>query len=109
MARYCYALLILVCPAIFPYSALAHQDAAHSHGQGEVHSHEDVPFASLSEAKRLEAVYNRIAALQDQLDAQQHRVWLRDVLGGIGYIVGITGVAFYFLGARRKQPKSDAP
>jgi nickel transport protein len=52
---------------------------------------------------KVEAVNQQIVALRKQLDRYEQRTRLRDVLGGIGYIVGIAGVAFYFLGIRRKQ------
>ena len=47
------------------------------------------------------AVIRQIALLREQLEEQEHKRRLRDVLGGIGYIFGVAGVAFYFLGRRR--------
>ena len=44
-----------------------------------------------------------LAALRRELRQYEQRIRLRDVLGGIGYIVGMAGVAFYFLGVRRRQ------
>jgi nickel transport protein len=44
-----------------------------------------------------------IIRLQQSLTEFQQQIRLRDVLGGIGYIVGLAGVAFYFLGVRRKR------
>lgn len=44
-----------------------------------------------------------IVRLQRSLVDFQQQTRLRDVLGGIGYIVGLAGVAFYFLGVRRKR------
>ena len=43
--------------------------------------------------------------IRQKLDDLREQLWLRDVLGGLGYIVGITGIAFYFLGVRRKESK----
>lgn len=51
------------------------------------------------------AVARQLRPLREQLDAYQAEVRWRDVLGGIGYIIGIAGIAFYFLG-RRQQPPS---
>jgi len=47
------------------------------------------------------AAIRQIALLRQELDRWEHTCRLRDVLGGIGYIFGIAGVAFYFLGRRR--------
>jgi len=48
------------------------------------------------------AVARQIGPLREQLDRQEARSRLRDILGGIGYIFGIAGVAFYLLGRRQK-------
>ncbi|MBN2477227.1 MAG: hypothetical protein JXB62_21645 [Pirellulales bacterium] len=52
----------------------------------------------------LDSVRNEIVELRRQLNQYEQTTRLRDVLGGIGYILGIAGVAFYFLSRRRKQP-----
>ncbi len=49
------------------------------------------------------ALGEQIVLLRDQLDQYQQRLSLRDLLGGIGYILGITGVACYFLAAKRSR------
>jgi nickel transport protein len=51
------------------------------------------------------AVSKQIRPLREQLDRYEEKVRLHDVLGGIGYIIGLMGLA-YFIGARRK---SNAP
>ena len=33
---------------------------------------------------------------------------LQDIVGGVGYILGITGMLFYFLGIRRKETSTGA-
>jgi len=40
---------------------------------------------------------------KEQLREMQSEIRFRDVLGGIGYIVGATGVAMYFLSKRQKK------
>jgi nickel transport protein len=52
------------------------------------------------------AVARQLRPLREQLDAYQAEVRWRDVLGGIGYIIGIAGVAFYFLGRHQPPPSS---
>jgi len=41
--------------------------------------------------------------LRQQLDQYRQRVRLLDVLGGIGYILGLTGIAYYWLALRRNH------
>ena len=64
-----------------------------------------VPFAPFdgTEFKRLvdETVARHVSPLREQLADYESRIRLHDVLAGIGYIVGITGLASYFLGWRR--------
>jgi len=58
---------------------------------------------------RIEALQSQVGALRQQLDDHEKAVRLRDLVGGIGYILGLAGVAFYFLGARRKQQSPSRP
>ena len=53
------------------------------------------------------AVARQIGPLREQLDRQEGKRRLRDILGGIGYILGIAGAAFYFLG-KKKKPETFA-
>ncbi len=48
------------------------------------------------------AVTKRIRPLVREIRRLEEQVWLHDILGGIGYIAGLAGLAFYFLGVRRK-------
>jgi nickel transport protein len=60
----------------------------------------------------IRAIGKQLAALRSDLDRYNNELHLRDVLGGLGYIVGIMGVVFYFLGVRRKEKRSagtDSP
>jgi nickel transport protein len=50
----------------------------------------------------------QIALLRAELQEFRHEIRVRDVLGGLGYIVGLMGVAFYFLGVRRHAPRVPA-
>jgi nickel transport protein len=47
------------------------------------------------------AVRRQIAPLRRQIDALAQRRGLLDVIGGIGYLVGLAGVAFFVLGWRK--------
>jgi nickel transport protein len=57
-------------------------------------------------AAELQALTQQITALRRDLERVQSRTRLQDLLGGIGYILGIMGLAFYFLGVRRKERRT---
>ena len=40
--------------------------------------------------------------LRRELQEWRNQERLRDILGGIGYLLGMCGIAFYFLGTRRR-------
>ena len=52
-----------------------------------------------------EAVRRRVQPLREELFAFQEAVRFRDVLGGIGYIVGFFGLIAYGLSLRRRPPQ----
>lgn len=51
----------------------------------------------------LEALRTQLVQLRRDLAEKDDRARWSDVLGGIGYIIGLTGFAFYFLGASLKK------
>ncbi len=55
-------------------------------------------MAALVEA----AVARQIRPLREQLNGYEDRVRWRDVLGGLGYIVGLAGLAAWLTGRRRR-------
>ena len=50
-----------------------------------------------------QALGRQIRGLREQIEGYQEQVRFRDVLGGIGYIFGVAGIAFYFLGRRQQR------
>lgn len=50
------------------------------------------------------AVARQVRPLREQLDAWSERVFWRDVMGGLGFIIGFGGLA-YGLTARRDKPR----
>lgn len=47
-------------------------------------------------------VSQQIRPLREQLEAYQEKIWLHDILGGIGYIFGVMGMLFYIAKRREK-------
>jgi nickel transport protein len=55
----------------------------------------------LSEQKLAAEISRQLFPLQQQLDELRHQTGFRDLIGGIGYIVGIAGLIAFYL-ARKK-------
>jgi nickel transport protein len=57
-----------------------------------------------------DAVSRHVGPLHEKIDALQSSIRLHDILGGIGYIVGVTGLWFYVKARRlqRQQQSSDS-
>jgi len=51
-----------------------------------------------------QAVHRQVAPLARKIEQMEQRIRWSDVLGGIGYIIGLTGMGFYLLGMRRSGP-----
>ena len=99
----------IACAAVLVVLALCAGTAA-----GHVGSHEiDMSAPSHESPHRaadptLAEIHAEIDNLRRQLADYEQRTRLRDVLGGLGYLAGIAGVAFYFLGSRRSIKKTTA-
>jgi nickel transport protein len=75
----------------------------HPHDDHPGHEHRHVDSAEPGElSEELHALAQQLSALRKDLDKSKTRLRLQDLLGGIGYIVGITGLAAYFLRSRRQ-------
>ena len=44
---------------------------------------------------------HQVRPLQEQIQHYENKIRLHDVVGGIGFIVGLAGVSFYFAGKRK--------
>jgi hypothetical protein len=78
------------------------EPAPHTHAHSHAHPHAPVASGSEDLAAQTESLGRQIATLRQDLDKWKAQLRLQDVLGGIGYILGITGLVF-FLGGRRKE------
>lgn len=99
--------------SIVPAVAFAHESNIFEPGhETGTHSHATVradPPTSDAVAE-FDEIHEQIEDLEKRLVAHDARARMTDIVGGIGYIVGIAGVAYYFLGTRqRKQRKIGRP
>ena len=53
-----------------------------------------------------QAVARQLRPLREQIDAWQEKIWFHDVLGGLGYIIGIAGLFYGLTGTRRAREES---
>jgi nickel transport protein len=58
-------------------------------------------------SSELNAVERQIAELRRELARYQGEIRLRDVIGGVGYIVGAMGLWFFLRGGRTAQQRPD--
>jgi hypothetical protein len=104
-------LLCLGLSAVLPGAAYAHgsnvfESAEESDHHAAQHTHAAAHAGDVADAPddEFEELHEQIDHLEERLNAHDERVRMTDILGGIGYIVGISGAAYYYLGSRRKQP-----
>lgn len=58
---------------------------------------------------QLAALERQIVQLRKQIDGYEEKTRWHDVLGGLGYILGLMGLAYYFLGRKKARPPSASP
>lgn len=56
-----------------------------------------------------QSVARQIRPLREELDANQEKIWWHDVLGGIGYIFGLCGLAFGLSSRRGRDAEAAKP
>ena len=80
---------------------------ADGHGAAyQIHAEDMAAAAGDLEDMVERAVARHVRPLRRQIEAYEHKIRLHDVLGGIGYILGIAGILF-FVRARRSAPGTD--
>jgi nickel transport protein len=83
-----------------------HAKENHAHGGGPAHDSDSVSAADQDASAEIRALNQQIAALRVDLQRWKSRLRLQDIMGGIGYILGILGVWSYFFARRdsRDEP-----
>ena len=84
-----------------PYVASDETAQPASRGDDAPEPRRSPPSDHQSSPTELEALNQQIAALRRDLDRWRAQLRLQDILGGIGYILGVMGLASYLLGKRK--------
>jgi hypothetical protein len=106
MRRLLSVLLYLVVLAVWPAVAFAHGSNVLESGHETVaplHAASTADHALESDTAEFDELHEQIEQLEKRLIAHDERVRMTDIVGGIGYIVGIAGVTYYYLGSRRNK------
>lgn len=74
-----------------------------SSAAGVPHTTRNSPRSDDDLAMRIEALHQQVIALRADVDRWKSQLRTQDVLGGVGYILGITGLAFFLWGSRQKK------
>ena len=99
-------LLYLALLAILPTVAYAHGSNVFESDkplENVTGQHTHTGHAADATTDEFEELHDEIAHLEERLIAHDQRVRMTDIVGGIGYIVGITGAAYYYLGGRKRK------
>ncbi len=105
-----YTISASVLPANLPApgTSAVSQPAKSDHESDHQHLHSSPADAAAADTRlqqtMLAEIHADVDALQEQLNDYEHRLRFRDILGGIGFIVGIVGVAcaYYYRGLLQK-------
>ena len=75
---------------------------------GHTHAVTRSDHATEAGGDAFEELHHRMDHLEDMIIAHDQRIRMADIIGGLGYIVGITGIAYYYLGVRRNRERRAA-
>ncbi len=68
---------------------------------GDANSGDEIAGSKL--AGEVESLRKQVNATRDELRNYESKIRFHEILAGIGFILGITGVSFYFMGLRKKE------
>ena len=79
-------------------------DHEHPHDEATMHDHGHSHTGELEEPNgEDEALRRQVIALREDIEKLRDKLRWQDIVGGVGYILGLMGVTFYFLGSRRGE------
>lgn len=92
--------LVLLAVLLAGAAALGHDDSAYHFPEAG----DDAAAPSAVDAhEHNDSLAQQVAAMRRQLHDLEDRRSLQDIIGAVGYIFGLAGVAFYVLGRRRTR------
>lgn len=59
------------------------------------------------ETDNYSSLARKVDLLREELGIFQERIFLRDILGGIGYLLGLTGILCYWLGLKKRRESTS--
>ncbi len=74
--------------------------AAHDRPHDDAHTHVG---ESQEPTEGNEELHRQVIALRQDIEKLRKELRSQDIIGGVGYILGLMGVTFYFLGVRRSE------
>ena len=99
----------LVASAVLSGAAYGHGSNVFGSGEaGHTHAVTRSDHATEAGGDAFEELHQRMDHLEDMIIAHDQRIRVADIIGGLGYIVGITGIAYYYLGVRRNRERPTA-
>ena len=93
-------LVVLLAGAV----ALGHDEDGHHFQTAD----DDAATGAVDAHEHSDTLAEEVAAMRRQLHAIEDRRSLQDIIGAVGYIFGLAGVAFYILGRRRARSDEAA-
>ncbi len=75
---------------------------AHSHDHPHDHSHTDSHEHEKSPEDQLAAIDRQLQSLRQDIHDYQARLRIQDIVGAVGYILGLMGLGYY-LGVKRRE------
>ena len=92
-----------------PASAQGKSEPAHSSEDAHSHPHSHAASSHDHESPEdpLEAIDRQLQALRRDLDQYQARLRIQDIVGAVGYILGLMGLTYYLAVKRKEKAGND--
>jgi hypothetical protein len=91
-----------------PSETISSETESAAPGSGERRANRSSSLQGESEIADSEDLRRQVVGLRRDLSHWRDELRFQDILGSIGYIVGVTGLLFYFLGIRQRERRPPA-